>query len=382
MGGYPMRGPGPTFSRQRFGARAPLICVPIAPMNVAAMSSCHLTSSALLRQPPGSSSSQGRGDWALLGESVAVRRLRSQIRRVAPYFHTALIRGEAGSGKECVARALHAFSPAAEEPFIVADARLLAESVDCGEVSRLHFTHGAAGALESAQGGTLYLTRVGELSLSHQTALLRFLQQRAARLPSGRGRTEDRQVRLDERRNPTTRILAASDRDLRTLAAIGQFHEDLYTSLSGVEILVPPLRQRIDDIPALVEWLLRRLGEEGGRSSQLFAESAMVWLQQHPWPNNLRELERVVAEAAALTEGGAIEARHLLTLVEPELAESAGSAMLKSDRLHDVMQRHVLDLLTRCGGNKVRAAELLGISRSTLYRMLSAKSASGSLLVG
>lgn len=321
------------------------------------MSSFQVTSAALFRQPLGQSQDRklsvepvacgaenSRSDWALLGESVAVRRLRSQIGRVAPYFRTALIRGEAGSGKEFVARAIHELSPAGEGPFIVADVRLLVESED----------RVAAELFELAHGGTLYLTPVGELSFSHQAALLRFFQASELR-------------RVD---SPRTRILAASDGDLRTLAASGQFSRDLYARLSTVQIFVPPLRQRVDDIPILGTWLLRRLAEEIGQSPKMFAESAILRLQEHPWPNNLREFERVVAQAAALADAELIEARHLRALFEPEVVESPGIATSKSERLHDVMQRHVLDVLTRCGGNKVRAAELLGISRSTLYRML------------
>jgi DNA-binding NtrC family response regulator len=171
------------------------------------------------------------------------------------------------------------------------------------------------------------------------------------------------------------RILASSDRDLGTLSAIGQFRQDLYARLSAVEIFVPPLRQRVEDIPILAAWLLRRLADGSGQAPRLLTEATAAQLQERAWPGNLRELERVIAQAAALAEGGLIEPRHLLALAEPGPAIPIAATEVKLERLHDVMMQHVLDVLARCGGNKVRAAEVLGISRSTLYRMLDARAA-------
>jgi DNA-binding NtrC family response regulator len=353
------------------------------------MSSNHFTFAGSSRQTPSASqnrdssgsalastSRSGPRDPVLLGDSVAIRRLRSQIQRIAPYFRTALIRGEVGSGKQLVARAIHALSPGADGPFIVTNATSLAESVAKGEGS-----HSSASSLiESAYGGTLYLDSVGELPFALQSALFRFIraceEQRNSTASTTRSdfRTDPRRSdpRQPEPRALSTRILAASDRDLRTLSAIGQFRQDLYARLSAVEIFVPPLRQRIEDIPVLAAWLLRRLANQTGQSPKLLAEATLTQLQDRLWPNNLHELERVVAQAAALAEGAVIEPRHLLALVEP--VAPARPPVIKIERLHDVIQNHVLDVLTRCGGNKLRAAELLGISRSTLYRMLDANS--------
>ena len=338
------------------------------------MSSTHVTSEARFRLLNLESSKRYAGgagpvraadDSILLGESVAVRRLRSQIQRIAPYFRTALIRGEVGSGKQEVARALHAHSPGAEGPFVVANA---------GEL--------AASLLESARGGTLYLGGVGELSFGLQEVLFRFLrtcdEQRAVtpviepRFPArdlGIGR-RDRDARRRD-----TRILASSDRDLRTLSAIGQFRQDLYARLAAVEILVPPLRQRFEDIPFLAGWLLRRLAENSGQVPKMLAGATVAQLQERAWPSNFRELERVVTQAAALAEGALIEPRHLLALVEPGFANVPVAQGVKMEPLHDVMMRHVVNVLTDCSGNKVRAAEVLGISRSTLYRMLGERAA-------
>jgi DNA-binding NtrC family response regulator len=307
-------------------------------------------------------------DPVLMGDSPAIRRLCSQVQRIAPYFRTALIRGETGSGKQLVARAIHALSPAADGPFIVANASSLAQSLANGGSSR------SASLLESAHAGTLYLESVGELAFSLQAALFRFIRacEESRNVPAPTSRNHSHRAepaRID------TRILASSDRDLRVLTSIGQFRQDLYARLSAVEIFVPPLRQRVEDIPLLVAWLLRRIAGETGLGPKLLAQSTLAQLQQRLWPNNLRELERVIAQAAALAEGLIVEPRHLLALVELAPASPVRPA-IHVERLHDVIQRHVLDVLTRCGGNKLRAAEMLGISRSTLYRMLDAASVS------
>jgi DNA-binding NtrC family response regulator len=306
----------------------------------------------------------------LLGESAAVRRLRSQVRRIAPYFRTALVRGEPGAGKELVSRCLHAGSPG-DGPFIVAQAAMLAEPFAHGDATRPAGMRSAQSLFESAHGGTLFLKGVSELSFAQQAGLFRSLRacEELRGVTPGIGRVPTHPA------ESRARIVAASDRDLRTLTAIGQFRQDLYAHLSAVEIMVPPLRQRAEDIPVICDWLLRRLAEQTRQSPRLLAEATLLLLQKAPWPNNLRELERVVCQAAALAEGASIEPRHLLTMAEPGFGGPAAASAAKSERLSDVIQRHVLDVLGRCGGNKLRTAAALGISRSTLYRMLGAGAA-------
>jgi len=319
------------------------------------------------RAASASDSGQDWRDAILLGDSVAIRRLRSQIQRIAPYFRIALIRGETGSGKQLVGRAIHALSAGSDGPFIVTTASALAESVAGSEAS--HREPATESVFESACGGTLYLDRIGELSYTLQAALFRFLcvcNDRRAGVPQG-GRTG---FRGSARPRADTRILAASSRDLRALSAIGQFRHDLYARLSVVEIFVPPLRQRVEDLAILAGSLLRRLAEQTGESPKLLAGSTLVQLQNRLWPDNFRELGRVVAEAAALAEGAIVEPRHLLALNEAARANAAAPPTAQMERLDVVIQQHVLEVLVRCGGNKLRAAALLGISRSTLYRML------------
>jgi DNA-binding NtrC family response regulator len=346
------------------------------------MSTNYFVSAGLTRQPFSESQDDepvraatavfGRDqhDPILVGESAAIRRLRSQVERIAPYFRTALIRGEIGAGKQTVARSIHARSPGADGPFIVSNATSLAEAIACEASSPI-----AASLLDSANGGTLYLDGVGELPFALQAGLVRFIracEDRRAASYAGRS----------DLPRPDTRIVTATHRDLRTLSAIGQFRQDLYVRLSVVEIFVPPLRQRVDDIPVLAAWLLRRLAERAGMPSKVLAQATLTQLQDRHWPNNLTELDRVVAQAAALAEGLTIEPRHLLSLVEPAAAHLPATPALKLERLQDVIQQHVLEVLTRCGGNKLRAAELLGISRSTLYRMLDANAVTPRDLTG
>jgi DNA-binding NtrC family response regulator len=334
------------------------------------MSTTHLTFPGLTRSPnhdlPPSAFPVEQHQTILLGDSVAVQQLRSQINRVAPYLRTALIRGEIGVGKQFVARAIHALSSGADGPFIVCDASALVASIASGGRSTTPAAPAAGPLLESAQGGTLYLDGIGKLSPALQAALFRFIRACDERRSAGAQTSRAGFRRAD------TRILAASDRNLRTLAAIGQFRQDLYARLSVVEIFVPPLRQRIEDIPILAAWLLRRLADRAGQSPRMLAESTLALLQGRSWPDNLNELDRVVCQAAALAEGDLIEPRHLFALVEPAHPSLAPASAVKIERLHDVIRQHVLEVLTRCGGNKLRAAELLGISRSTLYRMLDA----------
>lgn len=306
----------------------------------------------------------------LLGEGAAVRRLRSQIRRIAPYFRTALLRGEAGSGKEGVARALHALSPGCDGPFVATNASDFSDSI--ATLSRN--PRAATSLFESAQGGTLYIDDVAECSPEAQAALLRLLQAFGDSRGSPAARRFGEPANL-ARSSSGTKVLAASDRDLRMLASIGQFRQDLYALLSSAEIVAPPLRQRLEDIPALARWMLCRIAEENGRRPNQLAESTIPELQARRWPGNLHELWQVLTDASALADGLPIEPRHLLSLVDPAFAGTTAAPEPRLDRLQDVVQNHVLEVLTRCDGNKLRAAEALGISRSTLYRMLDAESA-------
>jgi DNA-binding NtrC family response regulator len=273
----------------------------------------------------------------LSGDSPAMCRVRSQLERIAPYVRTALITGEKGTGKEHVARALHARGPGAAGPFVMRDATQFAkEIIGPGQSD--------ARCME-AQGGTLFLTRIGRVPLAQQAALLWMLQQQGMR--TGR---ESRGVRGD------LRIVVSSDRDLRPLVTMGQIRSDLHRRFAAVEIALTPLRKRPEDIVGVAGTMLRRVGGRG------ISAEALARLEHHRWPGNVRELQEVVERAVSLAGNAVLEARHLFLpehFEEPHL-----------DRLQDVVRRHVLEVLTRCSGNKLRASEMLGISRSMLYRML------------
>ncbi|QHN03708.1 sigma-54-dependent Fis family transcriptional regulator [Granulicella sp. WH15] len=274
----------------------------------------------------------------LVGESPGARQLRQQIQRIAPYYRRALIMGEPGTGKEQVARRLHALSPSASAAFVACSATHLAEN---------------GSALEAARQGTLFVEDVGSLSLPLQDSLMRCLLDLERRVRS---------------RQAETRLIAASHSDLKRLTATGRFRQDLHNCISVVELRLQPLRERPEDLEAILDLCLSLTPPQ-----LALAPAARARLRSYNWPGNLRELEETVSAAATkAAESGApfIDVEHL-----PELSESVPPSIQPSepppvDRLDDVMRRHVMEVLSRCAGNKLKAAELLGISRSTLYRML------------
>lgn len=301
-----------------------------------------------------------------LGESPAVLHLRSQVERIAPYFRTALVRGEPGSGKRLVAEALHRLGPGAGAPFVVCSAASLRDALS-SEPGR------AATLLESAEGGTLFLEEVAGLPHGAQAGLLRLLTSREPLRPSRSAAQSGRFGRMGLR-GGAARVIASTARDLRTMATMGQLRSDLYARLSAIEILTPSLRDRGDDIALLGSWILARHSRSTGQLLRELSPAAVRSLRERAWPGNLRQLEQVLSRAAALAHTRVLEPEDLPNpapaAAAPEAETAAQSA--RPDRLQEVIQQHVLEVLARCGGNKLRAAELLGISRSTLYRMLEA----------
>lgn len=261
-----------------------------------------------------------------------MERLRLQAARIAPHFRIALITGEPGTGKKALALGLHRLSNAPDGDFILRHAAEFADD-----------------PLEAARDqtvSTLYLFGAETLSLGQQDALLA----RLARSPfPGPKRTFDSRTVIG-------RVIVGSDVDLRGMVAAGRMHASFLTRVGTLEMRVPALRERLEDIESLAVHMLGAMGSRGRLSG-----SALAALLTHRWPGNLSELRSVLESVRELE--GAIEACHL-----PQLADAAeGEPPL---RLDDVMQRHVVEVLLRCAGNKLRAAEMLGISRSTLYRML------------
>jgi len=216
-----------------------------------------------------------------------------------------------------------------------------------------------------AQGGTLFFDGISEMPVEMQSRLLRVLR-----------RQDGSQAGLAASQKMDVRIIASTREDLRVLAPAGRFLQELYQRLAMVEIALPPLRERQEDIPQLAMCFLARLALQFGRNVEAITKVAMKRLEAHPWPGNVRELESALRHSVQKCEGRVLEVGDLPVLAEeePAMADALGTT-----RLQDVVEQHVLRVLRNCAGNKLRAAELLGISRSTLYRMLEAHSYAGGI---
>lgn len=303
------------------------------------------------------SMSAATGDMEIIGSSPAIRRLRLQVRRIGPHFRTVLVKGEPGTERELVARALHGMSQTPATPFVA-----------CNAPQFEAFRHGRNGNIEAdltsswmtvGHEGTLFLDEISEMPLKTQGWLLDVLRKH-----------ELEQSRTDVSQRLTLRVIASTSEDLRIMVSTGRFRQDLYQRLATVEITVPPLRERMDDLDELVGYFLGRFAQLYGRSISDIPELAMEQMRQYRWPYNVRELERVLQDGVVRSTGESIDLYPSSVSVGPSVPEQSATAASKSVRLQDVVEQHVLQVLKDCGGNKLRAAEALGISRSTLYRML------------
>ncbi len=296
----------------------------------------------------------------LIGSSSAMKRLRMQVQRIAPHFRSVLIHGERGTGKELVARTLHAARGHAGEPFLLRNATAM-EACLRVETPVGMFADGA-------HRGTLFLDGVDGLSLPAQDWLLRILGWEE---PAPGARSHLSRIEM--------RVIASTTEDLRTLVAAGRFRQTLYQKLATVEIAVPPLRNRTGDIPELAGYFLDRFARLYGKNVAAIASETMRRLQNHGWPGNVRELSEVIRSAVLLSNGDLLRDEDLTALARPFEGDGPVANANASVRLQDVVERHVLGVLKDCGGNKLRAADMLGISRSTLYRMLEAGSSAAAL---
>jgi DNA-binding NtrC family response regulator len=300
----------------------------------------------------------------LIGQSPEMVAIYRLVARVAGLDTTVLLQGETGTGKELVARAIHYASPRAARPFVVVDCAALPESLFESELfghERGAFTgavQSRRGMLETADGTTCFLDEISELSLGLQAKLLRVLQERVLRRVGG---NEPIPVNL--------RLIAATNRDLRKRVEEGTFREDLYYRLNGVTITMPPLRERGADIPLLAHDFMQRYAAAAGKRLEGFSREALALLADYRWPGNVRELEHAVERAVALCRSALILPEDL----PPEIrAETARPPELPARRmtLEEVKRWYVAAVLEETGGNKLRAAEILGIDRRTLYRIL------------
>jgi DNA-binding NtrC family response regulator len=300
----------------------------------------------------------------MVARSPLMLELFSKIRRIAPHFRSVLVTGATGVGKELVARALHALSAVKDGPFVPFNcssiSETLAESELFGHIKGA-FTgadQNRAGLFEYANGGTAVLDEIGEMPLQMQAKLLRVLQnQELQRVGS------PATVKID------VRVVGATNRDLPTLVKQGKFRQDLYFRLSMVELRVPSLTERLEDLPLLQRHFLQHFAAEYKKPISGLTRRAQAALGQHSWPGNVREMQNVIGHACMMTESEFIDVRDLPESITAPRADrkADGDALLsirEMDRLH---ARHVLE---RVGGNKVKAAEILGISRTHLYELL------------
>lgn len=295
--------------------------------------------------------------------SPAMDQLCRHAAQLAASDVTVLIQGESGTGKEVLAQAIHYSSPRADEPLVPIDCATLTESLLENELfghARGAYT-GAdrqhTGLLESANHGTVFLDEIGDMPLSTQSKLLRVLQERTFR-PVG----STKNVQID------VRIIVATNRILSEAVRSGTFREDLYYRIGAATLVIPPLRERIDDIPVLARHYLETVGETGGRRFGGFSTNAMRRLMAYPWPGNVRELVNKIKYAAAVAPGPLIETEDLFTRYDE--AELKSFRKAKDEAVRAFEKQYLTTLLRAFGGSVADAADVAGVNRTNLYALL------------
>jgi len=301
----------------------------------------------------------------IIGRSPAMLEVFGRVQRVAPHFQTLLVTGATGTGKELVARAVHRRSPVASGPFIVCNCSAIVETLFESELFghvRGAFTGAVQdkiGLFEFANGGVLLLDEVGETPLTVQAKLLRVLQSQ-----------EIQRVGSPAVRKINVKVVAATHRDLRAMVAEKAFREDLFYRLSMVEIQLPSLTERKEDLPLLERHFVEKFAGQYQKAIRGLTRRAQAQLAGHAWPGNIRELENVIGNACMMVEGSYVDLEDLPPYLRGSVSGAAAPEAPESAALDDLQRRHALQILDRTGGNKALAAKILGISRSTLYRLL------------
>jgi DNA-binding NtrC family response regulator len=298
----------------------------------------------------------------IIGESRPVRAIKELVGRVSNTMSNVLICGESGTGKEVVARALHYGGVTSDKPFVAVNCGGLPATLVESELfgyRRGAFTGAESdhiGYFEAANGGTVFLDEIGNLPYPAQAVLLRAIERRAV---TRVGESRPRPVHI--------RVVAATNRDLRKAIAAGDFREDLYYRLNVIGIYVPPLRERIDDIPLLAEHFVEKYNSELNGHCPGFSPEAMTLLVSYPWRGNVRELENVIERALIFADGEPIRPEHLPFSTD---GEGPTGALDLRGAIREFERRHILKVLEALKHNKTEAAQALGIGLSSLYRKL------------
>jgi two-component system response regulator HydG len=300
----------------------------------------------------------------IIAHSREMQHVLELVLRVAPSDATVLIQGESGTGKEVIAKAIHHASSRADQPFVAVNCAALPEPLLESEIFghvKGAFTGATThkkGLFETAHGGTFLLDEIGEMPLSLQAKFLRVLQEGEVRpLGSNQPQTVD------------VRVLAATNRDLGQLMQEGKFREDLFYRLNVIPVVIPPLRQRREDIPALAEHFLQRFGRKQGRSQRLTAE-AVERLLRYPWPGNVRELENTMERVTILAHNEMLGPAEFPLHISSDTPPSTPPPLPREQTLAEIEKAHILHTLERFDWNHSRAAEALGIGRTSLWRKL------------
>jgi two-component system, NtrC family, nitrogen regulation response regulator NtrX len=308
----------------------------------------------------------------MVGESYVMRRLREQIAMAAPTNSRVLIYGENGTGKELVARSVHALSLRRARPFIEVNCAAIPEELIESELFghvKGAFTGAVSdrrGRFEMADGGTIFLDEIADMSLKTQAKVLRVLQEQVVDQVGG-----STGVRVD------VRVLAATNKDLSAEIRAGRFRDDLYFRLNVIPIFVPPLRDRDEDVPLLAEHFMTELAREHGRRPRIIGPDAVALLRRYPWPGNVRELRNVVERLLIMVPGDRIEAHHLSFLdgaagAEADVYAVDGQVLQLADARDRFERDYILRVLATQQGNMSRTADILGVERSNLYRKMKA----------
>ncbi len=304
--------------------------------------------------------------WAqeILGKSPAVVKLLREIQLASPSTTRVLILGENGTGKELVARALHAAGPRRDQPFVAVNCSAIPEELVESELfghergSFTGATQSRRGTFEEAHRGTLFLDEIGDMSVRSQTKLLRVLQEGEIHRVGG-----NRAIKVD------ARVIAATNQDLQSRVRSGQFREDLYFRLAVVPIRVPPLRERSEDIPLLVEHFMGAIAKEAGGKPKTFTPAALGLLRHYAYPGNVRELRNLVERLWIMTRGGTIGPEQVHAVL-PQVERTEARPRKLGDAVREFERKEIQGALLEAGGSMTKAALSLGLERSHLYKKM------------